>query len=902
MTFAWSGVAERIRGIIRDGHAALDDGQLASLAWIASRIGDHGVVLADEVGTGKTRIACALIDAVVRAGGRAAVVVPQGLMHQWVAEAGKLGASTPHVLATLKEFMRDTARTDADWNQYRPNADGPEWWLLSHSFRAPIVRSNWHWWRASLPSFVRMHLAPESKRSDGRTKFGKLQRRVDDTSEAAWGVNGMARIARDVAPVIRGIPELRKRIEEIPRLNVTTENNEPLLAAFTSDDGPRRVTEDIIGYWLGMFDLIVIDEAHKSRGALDDDERGTEATVLARLVDGILKQPAHGRRVCMTATPMELALDQWLGLLRRARCDLKDDIGHAAVDGLHGAAMAASVAPDEVSRIDELCKAARRFTEVLAPYVTRRRRDEDKRIREFGTAVGHRPGIAHPHRRLARIAIPWADAVGEGSPWLDVLFAAECMSHAARGLSNADTKDWPRAVRDAYTKLAEGHVSIDLANTSEVLRVPEPGVVDEFTRGKIARVAYWYRRLREARRRVAESVSDPSFDPDCDHPRIVRAVEEIESWTAQGEKVLVFGVFLQPLRNLRDVLNVREALRAADAGKPIAHAIHSDPRLMAIAMRQVKRMRGRFSEVLARATSPRAALIASHRAYKQIRPRVHENAMRSVRAWRADPKLLGGCTDAALDHELHEHLVSFALDQILAVESDVIKPTPSRVAELAGQFLDEYLMPLIDENDDDEAGAAEARQNALRRALVDDYDGRQSPHARLLQGSMKWETRRYLQAGFNRSGASPRVLIAQSQVGREGLNLHEACRVVIQFHAEWNPAILEQQIGRVDRKGSHWEALAHKWIDGGRIGEPNYIEVRQLIFEGTYDAFKWDRVARRQRVFDASLFGSLLPPDAWSRVPEDRVAALIAAAPSFKPEAISESVIRSASAKSRKSG
>jgi hypothetical protein len=41
----------------------------------------------------------------------------------------------------------------------------------------------------------------------------------------------------------------------------------------------------------------VIDEAHKSRGALDDDDvRRTSAPVLAPLIDGILKQPAHGRR------------------------------------------------------------------------------------------------------------------------------------------------------------------------------------------------------------------------------------------------------------------------------------------------------------------------------------------------------------------------------------------------------------------------------------------------------------------------------------------------------------------------------------------------------------------------------------------------------------------------------
>jgi len=69
------------------------------------------------------------------------------------------------------------------------------------------------------------------------------------------------------------------------------------------------------------------------------------------------------------------------------------------------------------------------------------------------------------------------------------------------------------------------------------------------------------------------------LDPDAEHPRILAAVKEIERWTLQREKVLVFGVFLRPLRLLRDVLNVRDVLRAADARRPIAHAVHTDPSL-----------------------------------------------------------------------------------------------------------------------------------------------------------------------------------------------------------------------------------------------------------------------------------------------------------------------------------
>ena len=107
--------------------------------------------------------------------------------------------------------------------------------------------------------------------------------------------------------------------------------------------------------------------------------------------------------------------------------------------------------------------------------------------------------------------------------------------------------------------------------------------------------------------------------------------------------------------------------------------------------------------------------------------------------------------------------------------------------------------------------------------------------------------------------------------------------MVVQFHAEWNPAVLEQQVGRVDRKGSRWEKLADAWLSGKASGEPEFIEVRQLVFEGTYDAYQWDRVARRQQVFDASLFGSLLPLESLQSVPPHRVQDLLRAAPSFSP-------------------
>lgn len=903
MSFSWGRAAIALRSLVEENatkppeEQPLDEGQRASLAWMAERLPQSGVVLADEVGIGKTRIACAVVHAVLEAGGRAAVVVPHGLMHQWTAESRKLRANSPapKELTTFTELLREVLPNETSWKDCSPRPDEPEWWLISHGFRAPLVRNNSRWWRAALPAFVELNLVSQAERQDARTRLGKLQRFIEGARESYWEWKGMARIAAEVAPRVRGRRDLRRRIEALPPLGIAREHNDALLEQFGEGGDGRPLTEELLGLWLGEFDLLVIDEAHKSRGAVEVDDAAPGAasgTVLARLVDVLLKQPEGGRRLCLTATPMELELSQWLDLLGRARSGLDQERGRQVVQNLQDAASCAAVAPDEGRRLDKLCAAAKDFSKTLAPHVTRRRRDEDPLVARFRHGAALPEQLPHPHRRLRRVQIGWVETVGQSSPWLDVLFAAECMSQSARGLTLKDTAAWPRAVRDAYTKLSAGHVSIDLTETSDPLRVPEAGEIDDHTRGKLARAAYWYRRLRDGRKRVLAGLppaNGAEFDPDAEHPRILAAVKEIESWTLNHEKVLVFGVFLRPLRLLRDVLNVRHTLRAADAGRPVAHAIDSDGGLFGIALRQLDRLRmeGVLSGRLCTGNGSdlRRALSDGQKAYQRLRDKVRRRAKKAIVAWRTAPWLLGGAPlDRKLEGALEDHLASFVLEDFLATTSESGEVTDARFDALTSEFVEQHLRPLLGELGDEDVDEEQAvlRQQALQ-ALFEDNDNRQSLHARLLQGETGWQTRRYLQAAFNRPGASPWVVIAQSQVGREGLNLHESCRVVVQFHAEWNPAVLEQQIGRVDRKGSLWERRARQWLADGGQGEPPFVEVRQLIFEGTYDAFQWDRVLRRQHVFEASLFGALLPVEAWQRVPEGRLAELLAAAPSFRP-------------------
>lgn len=130
------------------------------------------------------------------------------------------------------------------------------------------------------------------------------------------------------------------------------------------------------------------------------------------------------------------------------------------------------------------------------------------------------------------------------------------------------------------------------------------------------------------------------------------------------------------------------------------------------------------------------------------------------------------------------------------------------------------------------------------------------------------------------------VLIAQSLVGREGLNLHEACRVVVLLHPEWNPAVVEQQIGRVDRVGSRWaQALRHRRC-GAHLPR---IEVLPVVFRGTYDEHNWRVLRERWDDLRAQLHGEVIPPRLVGGQITDEENSLLEelaqAAPGFSPTA-----------------
>lgn len=76
---------------------------------------------------------------------------------------------------------------------------------------------------------------------------------------------------------------------------------------------------------------------------------------------------------------------------------------------------------------------------------------------------------------------------------------------------------------------------------------------------------------------------------------------------------------------------------------------------------------------------------------------------------------------------------------------------------------------------------------------------------------------------FNLPGP-PYILIC-TNIAREGIDLHHRCRHIMHYDLEWNPASMEQQVGRVDRLGSY-SARTKKPIEILFVYQPNTYEER----------------------------------------------------------------------------
>ena len=138
------------------------------------------------------------------------------------------------------------------------------------------------------------------------------------------------------------------------------------------------------------------------------------------------------------------------------------------------------------------------------------------------------------------------------------------------------------------------------------------------------------------------------------------------------------------------------------------------------------------------------------------------------------------------------------------------------------------------------------------------------PNIRLANGLVKQETRQRLMLAFN-TPFFPEILVASSVLA-EGVDLHLSCRHVIHHDLSWNPSTLEQRTGRVDRIGAMAETVAKP------------IEVFLPYVGGTQDEKQFRVVMDRERWFQVLMGADYRTDESFTEKAAERVPLPAAAA------------------------
>lgn len=855
------------------GNLALNQGQRASLRAIAKRIPNNGVIIADGVGMGKTRIAAVVASCVIAAGGRVAILAPPGLGFQWREALKDAKVEVPLILRSLGQYLQAWKGQDAYSSKPWFNEKAV---LISHSFsilRGSKKIKSWRW--ALLPMLV-AHWRKQTKR-----RFPNGYKSSHDLASLA-AENIVASIHTD-----SNHPE-RNWMEQL--VGTTRWNTASNAGEYVQEnaDNLRPKLEHAVGLGLGTFDLIIVDEAHKSRGQFSG---------LNRLLDGVILPSKVARRIAITATPIEIdAVKQWEQMLKRINVV---SVPMTAIQNyVDTARKVQQCVSDAQSRIN-YTNAAQNFKTAFDPYLLRRDKREEQCIKDFTEHSGEE---MHAYRHESTIRIP---TIKLKYNWKRAICAAEALSLVVRQSDNTLLKRLRLTLGNGHgiAALIDNGCDIDDGDAKQNkadsdANAPKKDKDAKSTPehdGKLLKRAKWWRKImvKPFLRHGAKGSLTHLFE----HPAILKAVKKIERVCGQGEKVLVFGRFTQPMKALVQLLNSRAMLRSLKAGNLWPQSeIHDDGEWEAV---QAAHSQMNRPGKLERQTINQE-LNTQFSKLKRQRSKFRENLLVQIESGLDKiesgigpdkPKSLARKLFGAFKIETAEpaktsddHCLSFIARAIL--ENIGIENAAASPEIIASAFVD--LVNAASDSDSHEEKvlnktATSDLWTAVKEYLREEYSQTQSSFARLMNGTTKPQTRRFLQLAFNRENSHTKVLVAQSIVGREGLNLHEACRTVVLLHPEWNPGVVEQQIGRVDRMNSLWESMLKEALQSNT--ELPKIEFHPVVFQGTYDEENWRVLRERWDDLRAQLHGIVISPELAKKYSgfESEVREINDSAPNFSP-------------------
>nr|MDA3835375.1 helicase-related protein [Spirochaetales bacterium] len=521
--------------------------------------------------------------------------------------------------------------------------------------------------------------------------------------------------------------------------------------------------------------------------------------------------------------------------------------------------------PSDSNVRDTFFSAARAFHSTLNPYLLRRDKREDPAVQKFTRHTGEE---YHTYRRENEILI---ETNNLSTNWKRSVCAAEALSFVTRQSDATSAKrlrltmgnghgiaalidELQRDQKDDLKQIeSDGDSHHPLHQTNSEVVQPNK---------RMQRIDWWQNVMIQPFKNNEHAL--------LDHPAILAAAVEIENVCQQGEKVLVFGRFTRPLRALVNLLNAREMLRNLDKGGWPQSKVHESEWSALVAAHRQLKLPGNLDRVSLNETLEqqyrnreqkrrdfRKTLIANIEAGIPLgRSSTHVRAI--FYAFKAEAMTR---TDQDLDNTEHTvSVVARAMLELMGPDAESASHT-----DFATAFAD-LIEAASGRDEGDAVGDGELSEteainfwSELETRVREEYNRQEGGFARLMFGETKQATRRLLQLAFNRRHSSPKVLVAQSLVGREGLNLHKACRTVVLLHPEWNPGVVEQQIGRVDRIGSLWETMINEAISHqpSNTDLPR-IEVRPVIFQGTYDEKNWQVLRERWDDLRAQLHGIVI--------------------------------------------
>ncbi|MDO8805591.1 MAG: SNF2-related protein, partial [Elusimicrobiota bacterium] len=500
----WKAVFKRTRELA--GHDIWRYGQEKSIRWVAHQLRQkdrRGVLVADEVGMGKTRVVMAAILATLENRGKVVAIVPPGLLLQWQTEwedflktlypeykrrGKKLPAYAPLMLRTYGSLF------DSDEPKFPLTSNKGRWVLMSHRFALPNLRVDSTDKQYILPALVKALQKDGSgaSRNNGYWQFAKkyfssqwvngewcMKEACNKNYDSCYKKSCNNKISlKAAADFLRKSPRSSLFKGLLPENQFTGDRFKEW---FQSKDHGLKVIKELIGH----ADLLIIDEAHKSRN---------KDTILNK---NIALLDRARKAIAMTATPLELNPEQWKHLFDRIMESFpKEGIIKEFEDSL----AIAEKNPDAPAVLNQLIKKAEKFEKALRPYVTRRLRFDY--INKYILPEDKATQSAHPHRNYDKILIHFDKIAKE---WQSSVFGLESIGKAAKGLKTnekglnkiitklkvADSRYAAGLIHQVEDENEEDDLCIAIDSYLKKQR-DETDPEKEMIRGKLLRVRHWH--------------------------------------------------------------------------------------------------------------------------------------------------------------------------------------------------------------------------------------------------------------------------------------------------------------------------------------------------------------------------------------------------------------------------